>query len=142
MPLPATNTTQKADNIDEVNTSLSTILDPSIEIGPDRVVTDRGRGDTGCVFVGLADIDVLERAAGIRLNRGAEGGIFDPALVKLLATAYKLGEPEIESLGPKIMSEGSKTSYTNISDVAKACEHNLQVMIYIYIYREREIYLP
>jgi hypothetical protein len=132
MPLPATTLPQKSDIIDEVNTSLSTLLDPSIEKGPDRVGTDQDRGDTGCVFVGLADIDVLERAAGIRLNRGAEGGIFDPALVKLLATAYKLGEPETESSGPKIISEGSKSSYTNISDVARACEHNLQVMICTY----------
>jgi hypothetical protein len=44
--------------------------------------------------------------------------------VKLLAIAYKLGEPETEPTGPKILNEGSKSS---ISDVARACEHNLEV---------------
>jgi hypothetical protein len=70
---------------------------------------------TGHVFVGLANISGLEIAADIRLNRGAEAGVFDPALVKLLAKSYSLGEPDDPSGG------------SSVSDVARACRKNLEV---------------
>eukprot|EP01034_Spumella_vulgaris_P025777 gene25777-32269_t len=45
---------------------------------------------TGAVVLGLADIDNLEECEGIRKERGAEGGVFDPALIYLLARSYSL----------------------------------------------------
>ena len=60
--------------------------------------------DTGAVYCGLANIIDLNSAKGIRAERGAEGGVFDPALISLLARSYI-----IEGCG------------------REACRHNLQV---------------
>src|SRR5688500_14706286 len=45
---------------------------------------------TGVVVVGLADIDTLEECERIRKERGAEGAVFDPALIYYLARSYSL----------------------------------------------------
>jgi hypothetical protein len=81
---------------------------------------EQGPVATGHVFVGLADILGLEMAADIRSTRGAEAGVFDPALVKLLAKSYSLGEPEGSSL-----ASAAAGSAASLSDVAKACKRNL-----------------
>jgi len=60
--------------------------------------------DTGAVFCGLANIIDLDSAKGIRAERGAEGGVFDPAVISLLARSYI-----VEGCG------------------REACRHNLQV---------------
>ena len=77
---------------------------------------------TGCVFVGLADILELEMAADIRSSRGAEAGVFDPALVKLLAKSYSLGEPDESHV-----TSPASGSAASLRDVAKACRRNLEV---------------
>lgn len=55
-----------------------------------------GGGDmkigTGQVYCGLAQISDLVEAQEIRGVRGAEGGVFDPAVIALLARTYKLGD--------------------------------------------------
>ena len=86
------------------------------------VPEEQGPVGTGHVFIGVAEILDLEMAAGIRAARGAEAGVFDPALVKLLAKSYSLGEAEANSTTPS--QAGSAAS---LSDVAKACKHNLDV---------------
>ncbi len=47
---------------------------------------------TGTVVLGRANLDNLEVSAGVRqqAGRGAEGGVFDPALIYLLAKSYSL----------------------------------------------------
>jgi hypothetical protein len=77
---------------------------------------------TGCVFVGLADILELEMAADIRSLRGAEAGVFDPALVKLLAKSYSLGESDESHASSSVTG-----SAACLRDVAKACRRNLEV---------------
>lgn len=86
------------------------------------VPDEQGPVGTGHVFIGVAEILDLEMAAGIRAARGAEAGVFDPALVKLLAKSYSLGEPE-----PNSTTLSQAGSAANLSDVAKACKHNLDV---------------
>ena len=65
--------------------------------------------ETGKVFVGLANITDLEEARGIRDERGAEGGVFDPAVVSLLAKSYKVGNADV------------------LGSAMEACKHNLTV---------------
>ena len=77
---------------------------------------------TGCVFVGLADILELKMAADIRSLRGAEAGVFDPALVKLLAKSYSLGESDESHASSSVTG-----SAACLRDVAKACRRNLEV---------------
>ena len=84
---------------------------------------------TGHVYVGLADISGLENAADIRQIRGAEAGVFDPALMKILAKKYSLGEAGTGT-GSGTMDEFSipdSNSGDNESDVARACRINLAV---------------
>jgi hypothetical protein len=66
-------------------------------------------GGTGIVYCGLANISNLVEAQEIRGVRGAEGGVFDPAVVALLARTYKLG------------------SGGGYADAQDACERNLNV---------------
>ena len=82
----------------------------------------RDNDATGCVFVGLADILELEMAADIRALRGAEAGVFDPALVKLLAKSYSLGESDESHSSSSVTG-----SAASLRDVAKACRRNLEV---------------
>lgn len=99
---------------------LERLADSGTPKGP--LPEEQGPVRTGSVFIGVAEILDLEMAAGIRAARGAEAGVFDPALVKLLAKSYSLGEPEVNSTAPS--QAGSAASLT---DVAKACQHNLDV---------------
>lgn len=46
--------------------------------------------ESGSLFVGQADIKCLQAAKLINSHRAAEGGVFDPATIKLLAQAYRI----------------------------------------------------
>lgn len=70
----------------------------------------KGSLGTGVVYCGLAEIKNLVEAAEIRNVRGAEGGVFDPAVVSLLARTYKLGIGEV-----------------GLTSALKACAYNLAV---------------
>lgn len=65
--------------------------------------------ETGVVFCGLADISDLQNARSVRALRGAEGGVFDPAVISLLARSYVLGKGRSRV------------------DARQACEFNLKV---------------
>jgi hypothetical protein len=87
-------------------------------------------GQTGYVYAGLADIDNLEAAAEIREGRGAEGVLFDPAVIALLARAYSLAEGQGQGQIISHSSPSSSSSPTKLlkdMDVLEACRHNLRV---------------
>lgn len=100
--------------------------------GSQKLISDEienANAATGHVYVGLADIGGLENAADIRQIRGAEAGVFDPALMKILAKKYSLGEAgtgtgtgTLDSLYIPDSNSGD-----NESDVARACRINLAV---------------
>ena len=71
-------------------------------------------GQQGQIFLGLANINFVEEAHDIRKKQGhgAEGGVFDPAMMSILARSYQLGSKSVASVGNGAVS---------------ACEHNLQV---------------
>lgn len=64
---------------------------PAPPLQDDDVANPPNTFETGVVFCGLADISDLVDARGIRAERGAEGGVFDPAIISLLARSYVLG---------------------------------------------------
>ena len=71
---------------------------------------------TGAVFCGLADISDLQDARGIRAERGAEGGVFDPAVISLLARSYVLSA---DATG--------ESEARGVARARSACERNLHV---------------
>ena len=77
---------------------------------------------TGHVYVGLAEINKLEIAADIRQHRGAEAGVFDPALIKILAKNYSLDGNCNDTFSSIIHN-----NYSYGSNVEKACRINLAV---------------
>lgn len=73
-------------------------------------------GVKGQVFLGLASIRSLGHARDIRrqLRHGAEGGVFDPAMMSLLARSYQCGT-------------NSRADPAGNNSGVSACQHNLQV---------------
>jgi len=74
----------------------------------------------GQIFLGLASINFLEEARDIRkkLRHGAEGGVFDPAMMSLLARSYQCGTSS---------GGGGNSSASGNNSGVSACQHNLQV---------------
>ena len=98
--------------------------------GSQKLISDEienANAATGHVFVGLADIGGLENAADIRQIRGAEAGVFDPALMKILAKKYSLGEAGTGTGTLDSLYIPDSNSGDNESDVARACRINLAV---------------
>ena len=65
---------------------------------------------TGAIFFGLAEIKNLGEAQEIRGVRGAEGGVFDPAVIALLARTYKLGSQQGHSCALDACEANLKTA--------------------------------
>jgi len=86
------------------------------------VAPERVGFETGAVFCGLADISDLQDARGIRAERGAEGGVFDPAVISLLARSYVLSADV-----PAAVTAAGISGTRGIARARSACEFNLHV---------------
>ena len=93
--------------------------------------TNNSHAQNGIIYVGKTNITSLESARKIRIeNHGAEARKFDPAVIKLLAEQYSIGNQRGSS------SYSSNSNSNNISNgnnrrkeytSSDACMHNIQV---------------
>lgn len=78
--------------------------------------------DTGSIYFGKGDIKTLDRAFEIRFmkneNFTAEGGVFDPAMIGLLAQNYQTGWENTSSMNPASKSHAEM-----------ACENNRMIAL-------------
>jgi hypothetical protein len=95
--------------------SLSSTLDFDF-LNNDSTSSTQLSSSKGKVYLGLADIGTLQDAEQIHSKRGAEGTVFDPALIYLLACNYSI--PLIPSLHSNQLEIPSEMSSPRSQDEA------------------------